>query len=58
MTRGYVTPGWAWRHHRKWFRRARGDRLDGPDGRGDEDRALRQGETAAEGELERSRSAG
>ena len=20
MTRGYVTPGWAWRHHRKWFR--------------------------------------
>lgn len=21
MTRGYVTPGWAWRHHRKWFRR-------------------------------------
>ena len=21
MTRGYVTPGWAWRHHRKWLRR-------------------------------------
>jgi len=21
MTQGYVTPGWAWRHHRKWFRR-------------------------------------
>ena len=20
MTRGSVTPGWAWRHHRKWFR--------------------------------------
>lgn len=20
MTRGDVTPGWAWRHHRKWFR--------------------------------------
>ncbi|MET0936407.1 MAG: formate dehydrogenase subunit gamma [Luteibacter sp.] len=19
MTQGYVTPGWAWRHHRKWF---------------------------------------
>ena len=19
MTRGYVTPGWAWRHHRKWL---------------------------------------
>ena len=21
MTHGYVTPGWAWRHHRKWLRR-------------------------------------
>ena len=20
MTRGYVTGGWAWKHHRKWFR--------------------------------------
>jgi formate dehydrogenase subunit gamma len=20
MTEGYVTPGWAWRHHRKWLR--------------------------------------
>jgi formate dehydrogenase subunit gamma len=20
MTRGHVTPGWAWRHHRKWLR--------------------------------------
>lgn len=20
MTQGYVTPGWAWRHHRKWLR--------------------------------------
>ena len=20
MTQGYVTPGWAWRHHRKWVR--------------------------------------
>jgi formate dehydrogenase subunit gamma len=20
MTRGWVTPGWAWRHHRKWLR--------------------------------------
>jgi len=19
MTQGYVTPGWAWRHHRKWL---------------------------------------
>ena len=22
MTRGVVTPGWAWRHHRAWFREA------------------------------------
>ena len=21
MTQGWVTPGWAWRHHRKWLRR-------------------------------------
>ncbi|MVT64898.1 formate dehydrogenase subunit gamma [Bradyrhizobium pachyrhizi] len=21
MTQGYVTPGWAWRHHRLWLRR-------------------------------------
>jgi formate dehydrogenase subunit gamma len=21
MTEGHVTPGWAWRHHRKWLRR-------------------------------------
>jgi formate dehydrogenase subunit gamma len=20
MTQGYVTPGWAWRHHRKWLK--------------------------------------
>lgn len=20
MTQGWVTPGWAWRHHRRWFR--------------------------------------
>lgn len=20
MTQGYVTPGWAWRHHRRWLR--------------------------------------
>jgi len=20
MTRGTVTPGWAWKHHRAWFR--------------------------------------
>jgi formate dehydrogenase subunit gamma len=22
MTRGWVTPGWAWKHHRAWFRQA------------------------------------
>src|ERR1700753_1074264 len=26
MTRGYVTPGWAYRHHRKWLRRLVGNR--------------------------------
>jgi formate dehydrogenase subunit gamma len=20
MTRGWVSPGWAWKHHRAWFR--------------------------------------
>lgn len=24
MTRGTVTPGWAWKHHRAWFRQVRG----------------------------------
>lgn len=24
MTRGTVTPGWAWKHHRGWFRQLRG----------------------------------
>lgn len=24
MTRGTVTPGWAWKHHRAWFRQMRG----------------------------------
>ena len=23
MTRGTVTPGWAWKHHRAWFRETR-----------------------------------
>jgi len=23
MTRGTVTPGWAWKHHRAWFRQVR-----------------------------------
>src|SRR3546814_12812462 len=24
MTRGTVTPGWAWKHHRNWLRQLRG----------------------------------
>ena len=24
MTQGHVTPGWAWRHHRKWLRQLAG----------------------------------
>ena len=24
MVRGTVTPGWAWKHHRTWFREVRG----------------------------------
>ena len=30
MTRGSVTGGWAWRHHRKWLREVAGRRQDGP----------------------------
>jgi formate dehydrogenase subunit gamma len=32
MTQGWVTPGWAWRHHRKWLRGlvAAGSRGPGP----------------------------
>lgn len=30
MTRGYVTPGWAWRHHRKWLRRLAATESRGP----------------------------
>ena len=30
MTRGYVTPGWAWRHHRKWLRRLAASGSSGP----------------------------
>jgi formate dehydrogenase subunit gamma len=25
MTQGYVTPGWAWRHHRKWLKELAAD---------------------------------
>ncbi len=37
MTQGYVTPGWAWRHHRKWLRRlaATGSRGPTPHAGGD-----------------------
>jgi formate dehydrogenase subunit gamma len=30
MTQGYVTPGWAWRHHRKWLRRLAASDSSGP----------------------------
>jgi len=30
MTRGTVTAGWAWRHHRKWLRTLAGQRKIGP----------------------------
>jgi formate dehydrogenase subunit gamma len=30
MTRGYVTPGWAWRHHRKWLRGLASSESTGP----------------------------
>jgi len=30
MTQGYVTPGWAWRHHRKWFRSLAATHSRGP----------------------------
>lgn len=35
MTQGYVTPGWAWRHHRKWFRALAATGSPGPHPRGD-----------------------
>jgi formate dehydrogenase subunit gamma len=34
MTQGYVTPGWAWRHHRKWFRQLAASGSPGPRPRG------------------------
>jgi formate dehydrogenase subunit gamma len=30
MTQGYVTAGWAWRHHRKWLRRLAASGSAGP----------------------------
>jgi formate dehydrogenase subunit gamma len=30
MTQGYVTPGWAWRHHRKWLRSLAATGSSGP----------------------------
>ncbi|THD63449.1 formate dehydrogenase subunit gamma [Phenylobacterium sp.] len=30
MTRGDVTPGWAWRHHRKWLRELARRKSSGP----------------------------
>ena len=37
MTQGYVTPGWAWRHHRKWLRRLAATHSVGPSPRADSD---------------------
>jgi len=37
MTQGYVTPGWAWRHHRKWLRRLAATHSVGPEPRIDSD---------------------
>lgn len=33
MTQGYVTPGWAWRHHRKWLRGLAATKSTGPEPR-------------------------
>jgi formate dehydrogenase subunit gamma len=33
MTQGYVTPGWAWRHHRKWLRSLADTDSTGPEPR-------------------------
>jgi formate dehydrogenase subunit gamma len=33
MMRGDVTPGWAWRHHRKWLRSLAETKSAGPDAR-------------------------
>jgi len=37
MTQGYVTPGWAWRHHRKWLRRLAATHSIGPEPGADSD---------------------
>jgi formate dehydrogenase subunit gamma len=34
MTQGYVTPGWAWRHHRRWLRSLVATGSPGPRPRG------------------------
>ena len=41
MTQGYVTPGWAWRHHRKWLRALVASGSPGPTAA-----RMRQGEVA------------
>jgi formate dehydrogenase subunit gamma len=38
MTQGYVTPGWAWRHHRNWLRRLAATGSRGPTPRAGGDR--------------------
>jgi len=41
MTQGYVTPGWAWRHHRKWFHALVDTDSSGPRPHADVDRRRR-----------------
>ncbi|GGF04980.1 formate dehydrogenase subunit gamma [Aliidongia dinghuensis] len=43
MTQGYVTPGWAWRHHRKWFRSLAETGSPGPTPRITTPRTTREG---------------
>ncbi len=43
MTQGYVTPGWAWRHHRKWLRRLAATGSPGPRPRGEARRGRAEG---------------
>lgn len=41
MTQGYVTPGWAWRHHRKWLRSLAASGSPGPTPRSGDNAAAR-----------------
>ena len=41
MTQGYVTPGWAWRHHRKWLRALAATGSSGPEPDDDADKKFK-----------------